>query len=75
MKVFVSTSQTKNCAIRSDEICDDDDDFAAMSDSNVDWYVFIKQMTFTAVIQSISFRLSNDNLEKLQILISKLILK
>ena len=51
-KISFSTSQTKNCAIRSDEICDDDDDLTAMSDSNDKYYVFIRQMNFIAVIQS-----------------------
>ena len=61
--------------MRSNNICDDDDDFTAMSDSNNDFYVFIKQMIFTGVIQSICHDLFRQRFEKLQILISKLILK
>ena len=50
MKISFSTLQTKNCEIRLNEICDDDDNLTVMSNSNDAYYVFIKQITFIAVI-------------------------
>ena len=50
MKIFSSTFQTKNCVIRSNDVCDDDDNLATMLNSNCDFYVFIKEITFIVVI-------------------------
>ena len=71
MKISFSASQTKNCAMRLDNICDDDDDLATMLDSDDDFYVFIRQMTLTAVIQSICHDSFRQRFQKLQILIPK----
>ena len=75
MKIFFSISQTKSCTIRSNKTCDNDDDLVVMSNLTDEFYVFIKQMTFIAIIQlkrHNSFRL---RFEKFQILILKLISK
>ena len=74
MKIPFSTLQTKNRAMRSNDICDDDDNLVTISDIDRDFYVFIKQMTSIAIIQTRSndsSRSRNDSLEKLQISISK----
>ena len=78
MKISSPAPQTKNCAMRSERTCDGGDGLAAMPDSGGDSYVFTRQMAPTAVIQPMRngpSRPRNDSLEKLQILISKLISK
>ena len=75
MEISSPTPQTKNCAMRPDGTCDGGDDLAAMPDSGGDSYVLTRQMAPTAVIQPICHGPSRQRFEKLQILISKLILK